>query len=117
MKRKKLSIFILSAVIVTSSISYGISAKADELKEVKGYNQNINASTQKGVANNKVSVKKVNGEILGYANPFTMLQILNTNESTVEVITQNGLRGYLKSDEFTLVESAINDKIIENGID
>ena len=117
MKRKKLSIFILSAVIVTSSISYGISAKADELKEVKGYNQNINASTQKGVANNKVSVKKVNGEILGYANPFTMLQILNTNESTVEVITQNGLRGYLNSDEFTLVESAINDKLIEKNME
>ncbi|HAT4364893.1 TPA: SH3 domain-containing protein [Clostridium perfringens] len=117
MKRKKLSIFILSAVIVTSSISYGISAKADELKEVKGYNQNINASTQKGVANNKVSVKKVNGEILGYANPFTMLQILNTNESTVEVITQNGLRGYLNSDEFTLVDSAINDKLIEKNME
>lgn len=117
MKRKKLSIFILSAVIVTGSISYGISAKADELKEVKGYNQNINASTQKGVANNKVSVKKVNGEILGYANPFTMLQILNTNESTVEVITQNGLRGYLNADEFTLVESAINDKLIEKNIE
>ncbi|EGT5618986.1 SH3 domain-containing protein [Clostridium perfringens] len=117
MKRKKLSIFILSAVIVTSSISYGISAKADELKEVKGYNQNINASTQKGVANNKVSVKKVNGEILGYANPFTMLQILNTNESTVEVITQNGLRGYLNADEFTLVESAINDKLIEKNME
>ncbi|MDK0627450.1 SH3 domain-containing protein [Clostridium perfringens] len=117
MKRKKLSIFILSAVIVTSSISYGISAKADELKEVKGYNQNINASTQKGVANNKVSVKKVNGEILGYANPFTMLQILNTNESIVEVITQNGLRGYLNADEFTLVESAINDKLIEKNME
>ncbi|WP_460268525.1 SH3 domain-containing protein [Clostridium sp. CTA-17] len=117
MKRKKLSIFILSAVIVTSSISYGTSAKADELKEVKGYNQNINASTQKGVANNKVSVKKVNGEILGYANPFTMLQILNTNESTVEVITQNGLRGYLNADEFTLVESAINDKLIEKNME
>lgn len=117
MKRKKLSIFILSAVIVTSSISYGISAKADELKEVKGYNQNINASTQKGVVNNKVSVKKVNGEILGYANPFTMLQILNTNESTVEVITQNGLRGYLNADEFTLVESAINDKLIEKNME
>nr|WP_306424344.1 SH3 domain-containing protein [Clostridium perfringens] len=117
MKRKKLSIFILSAVIVTSSISYGISAKADELKEVKGYNQNINASTQKGVTNNKVSVKKVNGEILGYANPFTMLQILNTNESTVEVITQNGLRGYLNADEFTLVESAINDKLIEKNME
>ena len=117
MKRKKLSIFILSVVIVTSSISYGISAKADELKEVKGYNQNINASTQKGVANNKVSVKKVNGEILGYANPFTMLQILNTNESTVEVITQNGLRGYLNTDEFTLVESAINDKLIEKNME
>ena len=117
MKRKKLSIFILSAAIVTSSISYGISAKADELKEVKGYNQNINASTQKGVANNKVSVKKVNGEILGYANPFTMLQILNTNESKVEVITQNGLRGYVNAEEFTLVESAVNDKLIEKNME
>lgn len=117
MKRKKLSIFILSAAIVTSSISYGISAKADEVKEVKGYNQNINVSTQKGVAKNKVSVKKVHGEILGYANPFTMLEILNTNESTVEVITQNGLRGYVNADEFTLVESAVNDKLIEKNIE
>ena len=117
MKRKKLSIFILSAAIVTSSISYGISAKADEVKEVKGYNQNINVSTQKGVAKNKVSVKKVDGEILGYANPFTMLEILNTNESTVEVITQNGLRGYVNADEFTLVESAVNDKLIEKNIE
>lgn len=117
MKRKKLSIFILSAAIVTSSISYRISAKADEVKEVKGYNQNINVSTQKGVAKNKVSVKKVDGEILGYANPFTMLEILNTNESTVEVITQNGLRGYVNADEFTLVESAVNDKLIEKNIE
>lgn len=117
MKRKKLSIFILSAAIVTSSISYGISAKADEVKEVKGYNQNINVSTQKGVAKNKVSVKKVDGEILGYANPFTMLEILNTNESTVEVITQNGLRGYVNADEFILVESAVNDKLIEKNMD
>ncbi|WP_338912603.1 SH3 domain-containing protein [Clostridium perfringens] len=117
MKRKKLSIFILSAAIVTSSISYGISAKADEVKEVKGYNQNINVSTQKGVAKNKVSVKKVHGEILGYANPFTMLEILNTNESTVEVITQNGLRGYVNADEFILVESAVNDKLIEKNMD
>lgn len=117
MKRKKLSIFILSAAIVTSSISYGISAKADEVKEVKGYNQNINVSTQKGVAKNKVSVKKVDGESLGYANPFTMLEILNTNESTVEVITQNGLRGYVNADEFTLVESAVNDKLIEKNMD
>lgn len=117
MKRKKLSIFILSAAIVTSSISYGISAKADEVKEVKGYNQNINVSTKKGVAKNKVSVKKVDGEILGYANPFTMLEILNTNESTVEVITQNGLRGYVNADEFTLVESAVNDKLIEKNIE
>ncbi|MGV2804686.1 SH3 domain-containing protein [Clostridium perfringens] len=117
MKRKKLSIFILSAAIVTSSISYGISAKADEVKEVKGYNQNINVSTQKGVAKNKVSVKKVDGEILGYANPFTMLEILNTNESTVEVITQNGLRGYVNADEFTLVESAVNDKLIEKNME
>lgn len=117
MKRKKLSIFILSAAIVTSSISYGISAKADEVKEVKGYNQNINVSTQKGVAKNKVSVKKVDGESLGYANPFTMLEILNTNESTVEVITQNGLRGYVNADEFTLVESAVNDKLIEKNIE
>lgn len=117
MKRKKLSIFILSAAIVTSSISYGISAKADEVKEVKVYNQNINVSTQKGVAQNKVSVKKVDGEILGYANPFTMLEILNTNESTVEVITQNGLRGYVNADEFTLVESAVNDKLIEKNME
>ncbi|MGC5813528.1 SH3 domain-containing protein [Clostridium perfringens] len=117
MKRKKLSIFILSAAIVTSSISYGISAKADEVKEVKGYNQNINVSTKKGVAKNKVSVKKVDGEILGYANPFTMLEILNTNESTVEVITQSGLRGYVNADEFTLVESAVNDKLIEKNMD
>lgn len=117
MKRKKLSIFILSAAIVTSSISYGISAKADEVKEVKVYNQNINVSTQKGVAKNKVSVKKVDGEILGYANPFTMLEILNTNESTVEVITQNGLRGYVNADEFTLVESAVNDKLIEKNME
>lgn len=117
MKRKKLSIFILSAAIVTSSISYGISAKADEVKEVKGYNQNINVSTQKGVAKNKVSVKKVHGEILGYANPFTMLEILNNNESTVEVITQNGLRGYVNADEFTLVESAVNDKLIEKNME
>lgn len=117
MKRKKLSIFILSAAIVTSSISYGISAKADEVKEVKGYNQNINVSIQKGVAKNKVSVKKVHGEILGYANPFTMLEILNTNESTVEVITQNGLRGYVNADEFILVESAVNDKLIEKNMD
>ncbi len=117
MKRKKLSIFILSAVIVTSSVSYGMAAKADEVKETKGYNYNVNLSEQKGVANNKISVKKVNGEILGYANPFTMLQILNMNGKTVEVITQSGLRGYVDADEFTLVESAVNDKLIEKNIE
>ncbi|MDM0474758.1 SH3 domain-containing protein [Clostridium perfringens] len=117
MKRKKLSIFILSAAIVTSSVSYGMAAKADEVKETKGYNYNVNLSEQKGVANNKISVKKVNGEILGYANPFTMLQILNVNGKTVEVITQNGLRGYVDADEFTLVESAVNDKLIEKNIE
>ncbi len=42
-----------------------------------------------------------------------MLEILNTNESTVEVITQSGLRGYVNADEFILVESAVNDKLIE----
>ncbi|HII4514708.1 SH3 domain-containing protein [Clostridium perfringens] len=117
MKRKKLSIFILSAAIVTSSVSYGMAAKADEVKETKGYNYNVNLSEQKGVANNKISVKKVNGEILGYANPFTMLQILNMNGKTVEVITQSGLRGYVDADEFTLVESAVNDKLIEKNIE
>lgn len=117
MKRKKLSIFILSAAIVTSSVSYGMAAKADEVKETKGYNYNVNLSEQKGVANNKISVKKVNGEILGYANPFTMLQILNVNGKTVEVITQIGLRGYVDADEFTLVESAVNDKLIEKNIE
>ena len=117
MKRKKLSIFILSAAIVTSSVSYGMTAKADEVKETKGYNYNVNLSEQKGVANNKISVKKVNGEILGYANPFTMLQILNVNGKTVEVITQSGLRGYVDADEFTLVESAVNDKLIEKNIE
>lgn len=117
MKRKKLSIFILSAAIVTSSVSYGMTAKADEVKETKGYNYNVNLSEQKGVANNKISVKKVNGEILGYANPFTMLQILNVNGKTVEVITQSGLRGYVDANEFTLVESAVNDKLIEKNIE
>lgn len=117
MKRKKLSIFILSAAIVTSSVSYGMAAKADEVKETKGYNYNVNLSEKKGVANNKISVKKVNGEILGYANPFTMLQILNVNGKTVEVITQSGLRGYVNADEFTLVESAVNDKLIEKNIE
>ena len=117
MKRKKLSIFILSAAIVTSSVSYGMAAKADEVKETKGYNYNVNLSEKKGVANNKISVKKVNGEILGYANPFTMLQILNVNGKTVEVITQSGLRGYVDADEFTLVESAVNDKLIEKNIE
>ena len=117
MKRKKLSIFILSAAIVTSSVSYGMAAKADEVKETKGYNYNVNLSEQKGVANNKISVKKVNGEVLGYANPFTMLQILNINGKTVEVITQSGLRGYVDADEFTLVESAVNDKLIEKNIE
>ncbi|HAT4283878.1 TPA: SH3 domain-containing protein [Clostridium perfringens] len=117
MKRKKLSIFILSAAIVTSSVSYGMAAKADEVKETKGYNYNVNLSEQKGVANNKISVKKVNGEILDYANPFTMLQILNVNGKTVEVITQSGLRGYVDADEFTLVESAVNDKLIEKNIE
>ena len=117
MKRKKLSIFILSAAIVTSSVSYGMAAKADEVKETKGYNYNVNLSEQKGVANNKISVKKVNGEILGYANPFTMLQILNMNGKTVEIITQSGLRGYVDADEFTLVESAVNDKLIEKNIE
>ncbi|HFE9683171.1 TPA: SH3 domain-containing protein [Clostridium perfringens] len=117
MKRKKLSIFILSAAIVTSSVSYGMTAKADEVKETKGYNYNVNLSEQKAVANNKISVKKVNGEILGYANPFTMLQILNVNGKTVEVITQSGLRGYVDADEFTLVESAVNDKLIEKNIE
>lgn len=116
MKRKKLSIFILSAAIVTSSVSYGMAAKADEVKETKGYNYNVNLSEQKAVANNKISVKKVNGEILGYANPFTMLQILNVNGKTVEVITQSGLRGYVDANEFTLVESAVNDKLIEKNI-
>ncbi len=117
MKRKKLSIFILSAAIVTSSVSYGMTAKADEVKETKGYNYNVNLSEQKAVANNKISVKKVNGEILGYANPFTMLQILNMNRKTVEVITQSGLRGYVDANEFTLVESAVNDKLIEKNIE
>lgn len=117
MKRKKLSIFILSAAIVTSSVSYGMIAKADEVKETKGYNYNVNLSEQKAVANNKISVKKVNGEILGYANPFTMLQILNMNGKTVEVITQSGLRGYVDANEFTLVESAVNDKLIEKNIE
>lgn len=117
MKRKKLSIFILSAAIVTSSVSYGMAAKADEVKETKGYNYNVNLSEQKGVANKKISVKRVNGEILGYANPFTMLQILNVNGKTVEVITQSGLRGYVDADEFTLVESAVNDKLIEKNIE
>lgn len=117
MKRKKLSIFILSAAIVTSSVSYGMTAKADEVKETKGYNYNVNLSGQKAVANNKISVKKVNGEILGYANPFTMLQILNMNGKTVEVITQSGLRGYVDANEFTLVESAVNDKLIEKNIE
>ena len=117
MKRKKLSIFILSAAIVTSSVSYGMAAKADEVKETKGYNYNVNLSEQKAVANNKISVKKVNGEILGYANPFTMLQILNVNGKTVEVITQSGLRGYVDANEFTLVESAVNDKLIEKNIE
>ena len=117
MKRKKLSIFILSAAIVTSSVSYGMAAKADEVKETKGYNYNVNLSDQKAVANNKISVKKVNGEILGYANPFTMLQILNMNGKTVEVITQSGLRGYVDANEFTLVESAVNDKLIEKNIE
>ena len=117
MKRKKLSIFILSAAIVTSSVSYGMTAKADEVKETKGYNYNVNLSDQKAVANNKISVKKVNGEILGYANPFTMLQILNMNGKTVEVITQSGLRGYVDANEFTLVESAVNDKLIEKNIE
>ncbi|WP_415299059.1 SH3 domain-containing protein [Clostridium perfringens] len=117
MKRKKLSIFILSAAIVTSSVSYGMTAKADEVKETKGYNYNVNLSEQKAVANNKISVKKVNGEILGYANPFTMLQILNMNGKTVEVITQSGLRGYVDANEFTLVESAVNDKLIEKNIE
>ncbi|MCR1963341.1 SH3 domain-containing protein [Clostridium perfringens] len=117
MKRKKLSIFILSAAIVTSSVSYGMTAKADEVKETKGYNYNVNLSEQKAVANNKISVKKVNGEILGYANPFTMLQILNMNGKTVEVITQSGLRGYVDANEFTLVESAVNDKLIKKNIE
>ncbi|EDT16602.1 SH3 domain-containing protein [Clostridium perfringens] len=117
MKRKKLSIFILSAAIVTSSVSYGMTAKADEVKETKVYNYNVNLSEQKAVANNKISVKKVNGEILGYANPFTMLQILNMNGKTVEVITQSGLRGYVDANEFTLVESAVNDKLIEKNIE
>ncbi len=117
MKRKKLSIFILSAAIVTSSVSYGMTAKADEVKETKGYNYNVNLSEQKAVANNKISVKKVNGEILGCANPFTMLQILNMNGKTVEVITQSGLRGYVDANEFTLVESAVNDKLIEKNIE
>ncbi|XZM79734.1 SH3 domain-containing protein [Clostridium perfringens] len=117
MKRKKLSIFILSAAIVTSSVSYGMTAKADEVKETKGYNYNVNLSEQKAVANNKISVKKVNGEILGYANQFTMLQILNMNGKTVEVITQSGLRGYVDANEFTLVESAVNDKLIEKNIE
>ncbi|EGT0684381.1 SH3 domain-containing protein [Clostridium perfringens] len=117
MKRKKLSIFILSAAIVTSSVSYGMTAKADEVKETKVYNYNVNLSEQKGVANNKISVKKVNGEILGYANPFTMLQILNMNGKTVEIITQSGLRGYVDANEFTLVESAVNDKLIEKNIE
>lgn len=90
-----------------------MTAKADEVKETKGYNYNVNLSEQKAVANNKISVKKVNGEILGYANPFTMLQILNMNGKTVEVITQSGLRGYVDANEFTLVESAVNDKLIE----
>ena len=117
MKRKKLSIFILSAAIVTSSVSYGMTAKADEVKETKGYNYNVNLSEQKAVANNKISVKKVNGEVLGYANPFTMLQILNMNGKTVEVITQSGLRGYVDANEFTLVESAVNDKLIEKNIE
>ncbi|XZH51553.1 SH3 domain-containing protein [Clostridium perfringens] len=117
MKRKKLSIFILSAAIVTSSVSYGMTAKADEVKETKVYNYNVNLSEQKAVANNKISVKKVNGEILGYANPFTMLQILNTNGKTVEIITQSGLRGYVDANEFTLVESAVNDKLIEKNIE
>ncbi|WP_415297178.1 SH3 domain-containing protein [Clostridium perfringens] len=117
MKRKKLSIFILSAAIVTSSVSYGMTAKADEVKETKGYNYNVNLSEQKAVANNKISVKKVNGEILGYANPFTMLQILNMNGKTVEIITQSGLRGYVDANEFTLVESAVNDKLIEKNIE
>ena len=117
MKRKKLSIFILSAAIVTSSVSYGMTAKADEVKETKVYNYNVNLSEQKAVANNKISVKKVNGEILGYANPFTMLQILNMNGKIVEVITQSGLRGYVDANEFTLVESAVNDKLIEKNIE
>ncbi|WP_283736817.1 SH3 domain-containing protein [Clostridium perfringens] len=117
MKRKKLSIFILSAAIVTSSVSYGMTAKADEVKETKVYNYNVNLSEQKAVANNKISVKKVNGEILGYANPFTMLQILNMNGKTVEIITQSGLRGYVDANEFTLVESAVNDKLIEKNIE
>lgn len=46
-----------------------------------------------------------------------MLQILNMNGKTVEVITQSGLRGYVDANEFTLVESAVNDKLIEKNIE
>lgn len=114
MKRLKISAIILTTVIATSTIVDGVIAHAEPIKITNSYNQKTLSNLDKGFAKDRIAVKNLNGKIIGYTNKFDMLEIIRrTNDSSAEVLTQYGLKGYIPTDKLTSIKSGVNDKLLK----
>ena len=101
MKRKQLTALILSGIIISSPLTYGEIANASNNTVSSTYSQNYNkTNVQKGICNGKIAIKNINGNIVGYSNPYDMLIILSKEGNLYNVVTQYGLKGYINSNSF-----------------
>lgn len=114
MKRKQLTALILSGIIISSPLTYGEIANATNNTVSSTYSQNYNkTNSQKGICNGKIAIKNINGNIIGYSNPYDMLVILSKEGNLYNVVTQYGLKGYINSNSFETVKSGLNDKLVK----
>lgn len=110
-KQKIISLLLAGSVISSCVINSTIIANADTSHNSKETNKTIESSYNKGVTLKTVSLKDNNGNVLGNINPYDMLDIVSTSNGKYLVITQSGIKGYLNSSDFEIVNSGENFKL------
>ena len=110
-KQKIISLLLAGSVISSCVINSTIIANADTSHNNKETNKTIESSSNKGVTLKTVSLKDNNGNVLGNINPYDMLNIVSTSNGKYLVLTQSGIKGYLNSSDFEIVNSGENFKL------
>ena len=109
-KRKVVAVLLASSIISSCIISGNVVISNADTINSKKVSNTVNNEINKGVVLNSTFLRDEKGNVLGKSTSYDMLDIIKSYNDKYLVITQSGIKGYLNSSDFEIVNSGENLK-------